>query len=863
MDGTAGLAASPWALLESVGDGVAVTHFDGRLIYASAALAQLLGHTALRADSPIFAWLEPAAHAPLRAALRALESTGASRRASISGPEGIWQAEVVLKAAAAGTERVAVWSFTRALERAGRVPDRADPRGASVAQGTDFGFWELDVATDTIHWWSDWCETLNIDPCAGAGHTPRWNLITHPDDLAGSQVYDDVLAGHGDEYQFEYRVRTRAGDWHWVITRGRVTRRDGSGRALHIDGVIIDIDARKRAEEALHASERHFEAAVWGTEVGVWETDGEGRSRWLNDWCEGLDLDPCDGANQIHRWRSCVHPDDVARYAELKDGCATGGAGHYVVEYRIRTRGGQWRWLHERGKVLERDAAGRAQTYVGICFDIDARKQMEAALRAAEERYEAAVNAAQLPVWELDVPTDVVRGNVYWHRAVGYELTEEEARRRTETWLSDVHPDDVPRLGPVPTDPKTQDAPFFEQEFRVMTPAGRYKWLFGRGQVTLRDAHGKPLKMAGIALDIDARKRMEIALRAQALILETMREGVVLIDESGRIEFTNPAFNRMFGRESADLCGTQAWDLLNSRVRGKSQRHALERLIRRASLRGGRRTILLRRAERAPLAAEVLSGTIELNGERKILCVLQDISERRRLEQEISEIAYLERRRLGSDLHDGLGQELTGIALLLRSLAQTGNSAARPMAPHLDEIIGLVNHAIHSARQLASGLSPVTLTHGGLIAALQSLADWSRTNYGIAVRLRLGLRCALAIDESSATHLYLIAQEAVANAVKHGRATAVTVTLRVNHLFFSLSVADDGAGFEPGIPGSGTGIKIMHYRAGAIGGSLQIKRRRNGGTRVHCVCAHAPASVDPGARPSRQGGKPTGAEFNL
>ncbi len=668
--------------------------------------------------------------------------------------------------------------------------------------------------------------------------------------------FEDVLAGRAAEYQFEYRVRTRAGAWHWVITRGRVTRRDAAGRALHIDGVIIDVDARKRAEEALRASEAYFATAVWGTGVGVWETDGEGRSRWLNDWCEGLDLDPCDGADQIHRWRSRIHPDDVARYAELKDACATSGAGHYVVEYRIRTpRRSMALAARARQGPRARTAAGRAQTYVGICFDIDARKQMEAALRAAEERYEAAVNAAQLPVWELDVPTDCVRGNVYWHRAVGYDLTEEEAQRRTETWLSDVHPDDVPKLGPVPTDPKMRDAPFFEQEFRVMTPAGRYKWLFGRGQVTLRDADGNPLKMAGIALDIDARKRMEIALRAQALILETMREGVVLIDESGRIEFTNPAFNRMFGRESADLCGTQAWDLLNSRVRGKSQRHALERLIRRASLRGGRRTILLRRAERAPLAAEVLSGTIELNGERKILCVVQDISERRRLEQEISEIAYLERRRLGSDLHDGLGQELTGIALMLRSLAQTGNSAARPMSPHLDEIIGLVNHAIHSARQLASGLSPVTLTHGGLVAALQSLADWSRTNYGIAVRLRLGLRCALAIDESGATHLYLIAQEAVANAVKHGRATAVTVTLRVNHLFFSLSVADDGAGFEPGIPGSGTGIKIMHYRAGAIGGSLQIKRRRNGGTRVHCVCAHAPAPVDRGARPLPSGRK--------
>jgi signal transduction histidine kinase len=188
-------------------------------------------------------------------------------------------------------------------------------------------------------------------------------------------------------------------------------------------------------------------------------------------------------------------------------------------------------------------------------------------------------------------------------------------------------------------------------------------------------------------------------------------------------------------------------------------------------------------------------------------------------------------------LHDGLGQELTGISLMLRSLAKRAGFAAFGAAIELDEIITLVNHAIQSARKMALGISPVTLERGGLLPALQTLIGWSRASYNIEVGLRLSIRSPLHIGESAAAHLYLIVQEAINNAVKHGRARSIAVTLRSNRALVSLSITDDGVGIvESAARGAGMGLKLMEYRSAVIGGVMKIKRLPNGGTRIRSVC---------------------------
>jgi signal transduction histidine kinase len=155
----------------------------------------------------------------------------------------------------------------------------------------------------------------------------------------------------------------------------------------------------------------------------------------------------------------------------------------------------------------------------------------------------------------------------------------------------------------------------------------------------------------------------------------------------------------------------------------------------------------------------------------------------------------------------------------------------------INEIIALVNHAIQSARKMALGISPVTLERGGLLPALQTLAGWAGDKFKIDVRLRLMIRSPLLIGDSASAHLYLIAQEAINNAARHGRARSIVVTLRTGRTLVYLSIADDGTGIaDHPTRGAGMGLKIMEYRSAVIGGVLGIRRLRNGGTQIRSVC---------------------------
>ena len=133
---------------------------------------------------------------------------------------------------------------------------------------------------------------------------------------------------------------------------------------------------------------------------------------------------------------------------------------------------------------------------------------------------------------------------------------------------------------------------------------------------------------------------------------------------------------------------------------------------------------------------------------------------------------------------------------------------------------------------------------GGLLPALQTLIGWARDNYNVSVRLRTSLRFPLRIGESAAAHLYLIVQEAINNAVRHGRARSIVVTLRTSPALVFLSITDDGIGIadSPG-RGSGMGLKLMEYRAAVIGGAMGIKRRPDGGTRIRSVCLRRDAGA--------------------
>jgi signal transduction histidine kinase len=219
---------------------------------------------------------------------------------------------------------------------------------------------------------------------------------------------------------------------------------------------------------------------------------------------------------------------------------------------------------------------------------------------------------------------------------------------------------------------------------------------------------------------------------------------------------------------------------------------------------------------------------------------MRDITDRKRLEQEILDVSGRERQSIGRDLHDGLGQELTGVALMLRGLATRISSRCPEVVENVNEVVTLVNQSIESARALAQGLLPVRTESGGIGAALKTLAARDRDLYGLAVTFREEGSGHVGLDETNASHLYRIAQEALTNAARHGRATRVDVVLTAGAHGFQLRIADDGIGFPKNPPSSsGMGLKIMRYRAGIIGASFDIEANAPHGTVITVVSERA------------------------
>ena len=214
----------------------------------------------------------------------------------------------------------------------------------------------------------------------------------------------------------------------------------------------------------------------------------------------------------------------------------------------------------------------------------------------------------------------------------------------------------------------------------------------------------------------------------------------------------------------------------------------------------------------------------------------RDFAARRRLEQEVLKSSEHERQRIARDLHHDLGQQLTGIAIMARSL--TAKLAARelPEAAEAKELGVLVQGAIAQSVALARGLDPLTEFGAELPAALEALARDAERRFRIRCRFRSGGEDR-AVDGAIAAHLYRIAQEAITNAVKHGPASHVEVDLRGEGGGLELVVADDGKGFpDPEHFERGQGLRIMEYRARTIGAALAIERNPRGhGLRIRCT----------------------------
>ncbi len=229
------------------------------------------------------------------------------------------------------------------------------------------------------------------------------------------------------------------------------------------------------------------------------------------------------------------------------------------------------------------------------------------------------------------------------------------------------------------------------------------------------------------------------------------------------------------------------------------------------------------------------------SGPNKALGIVRDTTRRKRLEREILEISGREQRRIGQDLHDSLCQHLAGIGFMGKVLERKTATGQSIRSDDVTEIVDLIDQAITLTRGFARGLNPVRLEADGLMMALIELASNMERLFGITCTFEYDFPVLMS-DNAAATHLYRIVQEALNNAIKHGKADIVTIAMKQDGENCILTVRDSGVGMGgTQNQGKGMGLNIMQYRASMIGAVLEIREPETGGTVISCAFSNRPA----------------------
>jgi len=366
------------------------------------------------------------------------------------------------------------------------------------------------------------------------------------------------------------------------------------------------------------------------------------------------------------------------------------------------------------------------------------------------------------------------------------------------------------------------------------------------------DSDGKVVSASVTGRDITDRKRTEEELRRNeerfrqmaehardrearlAAILNTAADAIITIDVHGAIQSVNAAAEKMFGYAAAEMIGQDVKMLMPALYREQHDSY-LARYLQTGEkhIIGSGREVEGQRKDGSIFPADL--AVSEVGNLKMFTGILRDISGRKELEREIVEIASLEQRRISQDLHDSVSQELTALNMLAGDLAETLRSDSTNVMELVERLVRGVHRSQQDLRAVMRGLHPVSVDAEGLMAALSDLANRTRQE-GKTTCVFDCPKPVLVADNLIATHLYLIAQEAVHNAVKHARCQNIRISVESDRLLL-LRVQDDGIGMpDHSIEDhDGLGLRIMRNRAAIIRATLTIEPAKPAGTVVTCA----------------------------
>ncbi len=656
-------------------------------------------------------------------------------------------------------------------------------------------------------------------------------------------------AGEMEYWTADYRCHTYDGQFRWLCDAA-VPLRNDEGQVYGCLGILQDITDRVQKENALRESEALFRHMADSAPVFIWLSDADGKTTYFNrQWLSytGRTLEQETG----YGWAEGLHPDDIGHYRKVYSQ-ASEERTEYRMEYRLRNVSGSYGWLLETGSPRF-DADGSFLGYIGSCIDIGEQKKALEAVQLSERRLAEAQQIAHIGSWEYHRKTGLLLWSDETYRL--FEMPPGSPPPTFEEHWQQIHPEDLP-YWQSHISAALEDGQAYEFDFRAVLPDGTSRVIATHGECR-RDTDGIIDVMWGTVQDITERKAAEQDRARLLQILEATPDFVGIADIRGELMYINQA-----GRELLGLKKDEKPRAMQRYYPAWARKLIIKEGIPTALREGlwlGESAFLAPDGQEIPMSQVILAHRNATGNVEYISSIARDLTERKRTEEarlrsmrdqavkeamakrnqelqalsrRLVEVQEEERTHIARELHDEIGQNLTGLKLTIGAIPRLPEEGR---ARNLKLAMDIATELMGQVRAMSLDLRPGMLDDLGLLPTLLWHFKRYTTQTGIEVEFEEEGLQDCRFSRASETAAYRIVQEALTNVARYAGVTSAKVSVRLLEDKLFLRVEDRGKGFEPEdtlAAGRSNGLAGMRERALLLGGTFGLQSAPDKGTRL-------------------------------
>ncbi len=651
------------------------------------------------------------------------------------------------------------------------------------------------------------------------------DITAQPHQAASRRAFFDLSRGL-PSIDLEKEYRRKDGALVPVLLRGFPIRL--GGKTVGYAAVVRDITARRQAELALRDSEQLLFSVLRSAPDFIYRLDRQGRVTFANRIVPGIKPEDVLGKPVYRHIPKDMRP--IWR-RKLDDAFRSGGAVDFESLGYVEA-GGRRAYRHRLAPLSRR--AG-VETLVAATTDIteqrrleQERQRLENELKVSEEYWRTLLKQSPDFIIVIDRSLKISYVNRYAKSFTPKDVLGAPFERfidpsfvpSSRRWVRRVFRSGEPAMW----------------EIQAYGDGRALRWYSCSAAAVRKRGRIEQVMLA--CRDVTESKTLRARFEG---VFRSSRDAIDYVSLDGTILEVNPAYERLTGYSREELLHKKTLRDLTPFEYRRLDRAAMRQLLQSGQPVEFEKEYIRRDGSRVPVRLTTFLVKDPAGRPMGFAAIIQDITERKVLEREILEAGAREQSKLGRDLHDTVGQTLTGLSLIAKTLRDKLGRRDGPIADDAARLAELSSLAVRQARGLARGLLPRELQSAGLAQALRELAGQARDLFGIECRVAASDDVRLN-DESRAIQLYRIAQEAVHNAAKHARSPAgVRIRLSTGPARVRLEISDQGVGIPPVTRrGRGLGLGIMEHRARMIGATLTIKPGPRRGTVVTCDCPIPP-----------------------